>query len=643
MISLFLKNLTASLIILVILHLFNFIDVSIFIDFRYLVPLIFLLLGLIAFLYINKKQKNYFFISKHLFVAGLILLGIASLDFQTLRNFELFNLIIHHLNPLQFYIAILTAIFGFFAIFFKKEEIKKEITEEEKKEKELTKQKKKEEGGDKNIIYYIGMGIIIVLGVVFRIYGITSKSIWYDEGLSISAAQNISQGLGNVLMDGSAYSVEIYHYYLSLFYTSSSEFWVGVLANIPFFILTTIVIYFFGKTVLNKNTGILAATLFSFSWFAIIMAREIRFYEMFIFFFTTSIYFLYLGYINLSVRYKKFCWYFVISCICLLISLHLHSLAFFVFYGILLWGLLKYLNQKQISYPIIYLSFLALLVGNVYRYGVLNPFNVIQDRMLQWFTAYYEGAGYLAFFEHLTLNGYYYLYAILGILAVIAIWKRTKPALFLLCLIVIPYLVISHFGVGYPHLMRYYYMIIPFLILATSYSLCYSLEYLKNYGFWGRVIPSTCILIVVVTVFWFGIGEASITGEELSRYKHHNLNYEEISEIVFDEKYEDYKIVGDNHFAFVSFLYTGEKIDNYLLRHNTVMKRHRIQSYTQIPATTHYDLYRIAENTDEKVLFVNDERRFVKIEPFLNRLESYEKIYSDDVNENFKIEVLKFD
>ncbi len=128
------------------------------------------------------------------------------------------------------------------------------------------------------------LSAIICVGVYLRVKGIQELSLWVDEVNSIIVSEQIANGHGQTLLSGEPYTrAYVYHHLLAIFLKIFGNPDVtGRLLNIPFFILSAVYIYKFGRYIKNNTVGLLSAALFSFSWFGISMARDLRFYEMFL-------------------------------------------------------------------------------------------------------------------------------------------------------------------------------------------------------------------------------------------------------------------------------------------------------------------------------------------------------------------------
>jgi len=121
---------------------------------------------------------------------------------------------------------------------------------------------------------------ILSLAIFLRIYGISSESFWYDEGLSIRfAEQNASHVIGQL----SAKEVHPPFYYLLLHYWikqfGTSEFSVRFLSAI-FGILAVFMIYKVGHLLFDKQTGIISSLILAVSSFHVYFSQEVRMYTL---------------------------------------------------------------------------------------------------------------------------------------------------------------------------------------------------------------------------------------------------------------------------------------------------------------------------------------------------------------------------
>ncbi|MFH0818679.1 MAG: glycosyltransferase family 39 protein [Patescibacteria group bacterium] len=584
-------------------------------------------------------------------------------------NLNIGKNIIEIFNHFQSVLFVLTIFIGLLKFYLNKEDIAQDIENEDLIETDkLIEQKKITEFSVKfpkinkipllkNVIkwvykegiwYIIGLITIIISGIALRLNNIKKLSIWYDEGLSISVAQNIVNGLGHVLINGDAYNrAFLYHSYLSFFYQFNDEFWVGIIANIPFYILTSIFLYLFGKELLNKKAGLLAIFLFAFSWVGIAMAREIRFYEMFICLFLIGNFFLFKGlknffHITLFMQNKKkYCkqlilifTYFLISAIIFFISFKTQDLTFFILYALLFFGLILYLKSKKIGTLITTISLTLLLLGHLISHQEIW----LKYTMPSWFGEIYNQANYLHFLIELFFNHYFYLIIILAILFYSVIKKSKINEIYLFSMLIGLYSIISFQGVGYFALLRYYYFIFPFIFIATAY-IVISFYNKKNKIF--KVFLSILLITIIGISLFSGLKEAYSPLTLTSKYEQKNLPYHEIFQILKSPEFKDYKTISDHSFAFVNYLENDLKI-NYLLDRRDILKTSLRERNTKIIGITYKNFINYI-NKGKKLIFVYDERNYKLIKYHLDKINMDNTIFVKTINsDNDKISIVIF-
>jgi hypothetical protein len=135
-------------LLLLLLHHFTYVIVSIWIDIS-LLTIITFASGFGYFLiyiqkdeeYFNTKTEPYF---RHLFLAGLLIVTTGSLTFDLIENNELLNSLVSFISSLQFYFVLATIGFGFITFYFNRERIETE-TQLEKEQEDQAERKRAEE------------------------------------------------------------------------------------------------------------------------------------------------------------------------------------------------------------------------------------------------------------------------------------------------------------------------------------------------------------------------------------------------------------------------------------------------------------------------------------------------------------------
>lgn len=173
--------------------------------------------------------------------------------------------------------------------------------------------------------YIQALLFLTILGAFLRLYHLDYNSIWLDEAVTYSYAQKSFLEIWGVT-SGGEYNPPLFYWleHVMLFF-GRSEF---ILRLIPAVlgILTIPIFYLIGKELMDRNAGIIAAALLSFSPFPIYYSQEARAYSSALFFISLALVF-YL-YANRSRELKYWIFFGVFS-----------ALAFWThFYSIVITG-----------------------------------------------------------------------------------------------------------------------------------------------------------------------------------------------------------------------------------------------------------------------------------------------------------------
>ena len=129
--------------------------------------------------------------------------------------------------------------------------------------------------------------VLTVLGAFLRLYQLGTASLWLDEASTLTfARQSVTQIWGS--LSGGEFNPPLFYWLEhAMLAFGESE---AVLRLIPAIlgILTIPAFYFIGVEILDRNTGILAATLLAFSPFQIFYSQEARAYGPMLFFFSLA-------------------------------------------------------------------------------------------------------------------------------------------------------------------------------------------------------------------------------------------------------------------------------------------------------------------------------------------------------------------
>ena len=188
--------------------------------------------------------------------------------------------------------------------------------------------------------------LIVISGIILRMYNINFDDLWYDEIISFWVANPIHTTSESFKIHN---NIEVappaFNFLLKFFFQLFSyDVSLGRYLVAIFSILTIITTYYLSK-ILIGNFFLLPTFLVSFNIYLIKYSQELRVYSVLIFFATLS---LFLFFKLLKKNPKKIdAIYFLIT---LLILVFLHFFSLFIVGSYILYLLLVYLKKKKITY-----------------------------------------------------------------------------------------------------------------------------------------------------------------------------------------------------------------------------------------------------------------------------------------------------
>lgn len=133
--------------------------------------------------------------------------------------------------------------------------------------------------------------LIFLLGLCLRIYGIGSESLWLDEAYSERISHLSPVDIVKAIIDEHENNPPFYymllHYWTAIF--GNDEFSLRLLSAL-FGSTSILLIYSLGNLIVNKNVGLTAALILTFSVFQIKYSQEARCYTLFLFLTLSSYY-----------------------------------------------------------------------------------------------------------------------------------------------------------------------------------------------------------------------------------------------------------------------------------------------------------------------------------------------------------------
>ncbi|MDH7509887.1 MAG: glycosyltransferase family 39 protein [Methanolinea sp.] len=314
--------------------------------------------------------------------------------------------------------------------------------------------------------------IIVILtftGFLLRFYNISFNSLWLDEAMTYHFASLPYSELWGSLETGAEFNPPLFYLIESLMlHFGNSE---AILRTIPALAGTLLIPVFFllGKEFKDKNSGIICATLATFSIFLLYYSQEARAYTLALLFASLAILLFFMGLTRNQVSHWVLCGVF-------------SGLALWThFYTALIPGILLFFGsffiifdkEKKKEYMknlgIFLVSFIVITLPLI-----IVTFDLFLKRTAVSPTYGLSGIIVLIYAIPALLGGDLLLVGILSILFIIGIiwclYEERKKGIFLLFGIVTIFLMSYFISFKMPFELRFFYIMIPFLFLGIAYS-----------------------------------------------------------------------------------------------------------------------------------------------------------------------------
>jgi mannosyltransferase len=347
--------------------------------------------------------------------------------------------------------------------------------------------------------YVQSLIVLTILGCFLRFYNLGFNSLWLDEAATYSFAKLSFIEIWEITAGGE-YNPPLFHWveHFMLFFGNSEVIMRFIPAMLG--ILTIPLFYFIGKEFLDRNTGILAAALLTFSPFHLFYSQDARAYSMVLFFISLSLYCYLLAFRSNN---KKFWALFGLF----------SALAFWThFYSMIITGTLILfaiiINAEKIKRDA--KELIPLLISLMVFVFLCLPLIIVTVRLFLIRTSApptYGIQGFGIIIESIQQFFGYNLYSalffsILLIMGFIQIFKIDKIKFFLFVSIIIVTFLAS-WGLSYkmPMIPRYLIFMLPifFIGVAAGFRLIYSA--INNRWFIYLIIAA---IILIATPFMIG-------------------------------------------------------------------------------------------------------------------------------------------
>jgi len=317
---------------------------------------------------------------------------------------------------------------------------------------------------------YVQILVLLTLtGFLLRFSNISFNSLWLDEAVTYHFASLPYSELWRSLETGTEFNPPLFYFLESLMLRfGNSE---AILRTIPGLAGTLLipVFYLLGKEFRDKNSGLICATLATFSIFLIYYSQEARAYSLALLFVSLAILFFFTGYQRNLVSHWVLCGVFS----GLALWTHFYTAiitGFLLFFGLFLIIFDKEEKKEYVKNLGMFLvSFIVVTLPLI-----IVTFDLFLKRTAESPTYGLGGIIVLIYAIPALLGGDLLLVGILSIFFIIGvIWclfEERKKGIFLLFGIV-TILIISYFvSFKMPFELRFFYIMIPFLFLGIAYS-----------------------------------------------------------------------------------------------------------------------------------------------------------------------------
>ncbi len=310
------------------------------------------------------------------------------------------------------------------------------------------------------------LGLILSVGFLLRVCGISFRSFFADEVFVVRAIQNPFSCLFAIDAPHGPLPFYILHFWSKVF--GLSEFWMRM-PSVIFGVLTCYLIYKITVELTDKRTGLIAAAIAALSPFLILYDQTARWYSLFMLASTSSVYF-FMSYMKTNRIYPLLM--FSISTLALL---HTESIALFIILFEVLTAVFyfkKWTSKLTATFSVLSLlcvpwalalasSFHRVTPGNFAERGVAGG---VLYKLGYLFYSFTVGQTISPFDLYVSLPAAG-LFLILALFGLIKIWQKNRPTAIFLVLFSAATMAQVFTQVNLPHYMMH--AAIPLIILIS--------------------------------------------------------------------------------------------------------------------------------------------------------------------------------
>jgi uncharacterized membrane protein len=511
--------------------------------------------------------------------------------------------------------------------------------------------------------YKIILLLILILAAALRLYNLDYQSPWLDEIHTLNES-NPSQTLSEVykhILQGEQLPPLYFFIVYFIFKIFGYSIFVARFFSAIIGVLTVYMFYLFGKELIDKKTGVIAALFMAVNYYALFYSQEARPYILLVFLTIASFYHLILFLKNNTIRNAV--WYGIMSGL----VLHAHVFGFLTILaqGVTLMLFLIYLKRTERNLffrRCLISAFIAIVVYLPALHSFLRLFE-IESFWIEYPSKDVLSNIYNSFFGDSEILWLFNLIFFIGFLNWLSQIKTTKQSskisntfivtillLWISLTILIP---LIRTYVSVPMIIgRYFIGILPAVLMIFSIGLSKQKNSLIIYSFVSLYAIFSLVHILFVKDYYGKVNKSQFREVTLFISENNLDNDEVVSSLAaylpyfFEKSEKDFNIVNatlDNYIAQIinkkrplkSFWYfdgPGREFNPSEGTLDFLQKNYVTQeSYSGIGAWTRY--YEIKDASNTKIDFTDTEwKKLVSLEGVRSHIESFK-------NENKKLRV----
>lgn len=312
----------------------------------------------------------------------------------------------------------------------------------------------------------LALSLILFVGFLLRVSGISFRSFFADEVFVVRAIQNPLSSLFAIDAPHGPLPFYILHFWSKIF--GLSEFWMRM-PSVILGVLTCYLIYKITVELVDKKTALIAAAIAALSPFLILYDQTARWYSLFMLAGTASVYF-FMRYMKTNRIYPLLL-YFIST----LALLHIESIALFIIFFEVLTAIFyfkKWTSKLAATFSALSLLCIPWIMVLVPSFQRVIPAN-FAERGVAGGVLYKAGYLLYSFTVGQTISPFNLLislpaaglFFILALFGLIKIWQKNRPTAIFLLLFMAATMAQVFTQVNLPHYMMH--AAIPLIILIS--------------------------------------------------------------------------------------------------------------------------------------------------------------------------------